>query len=382
MASVTEKALALSPPRPRPPAAETIAATARRRGLGPWRQFREMCALRFGPGKLAFHEYFSSGAFDPALSRSDKREFIGKAGSRDINQAASPAALGGARFALRDKVSYLATLRQLGLPAAEVLAVAHRERSFEHATVLRSVDGVAAFLRKDTQYPVLLTPCSGALGAVLVTGRSGEILRLGNGRAVDLTGFAREIFEDYPDGFVFQRAVTPHPDLVALAGAMPGNLRIVTLRTAAGIQPLYALWHIPSPRALSDAVWQNGSMVALVDLEAGRVRKCSIGTGLSAEWIKIHPLTGRALSGAPLPHVKSAMSLGVSTHGLYPEFGLLGFDVALGADGPVLLACYDNPSHELWQLAAGRGFRNAEMLSRLEAANARSAEMLATRRAL
>lgn len=381
MTATAEKALLVAPQNPSPPAAETMVAVARRYGLGPLRQMREMYGLHFGPGKLALHEYFSSGAYNPKLSMAQKREYVGKIGSYDLNVAASPFKLTGNRSFLRDKVMYSALLEQLGLPTTVTQAVVHSDRGFGSLPVLRSAKDVIDFLRGPARYPLFAKPCEGAaaIGSALITARGGDLLRLGNGRAVDLEGFAHEVVEDYPEGFIFQNAIEQHPHMTAMTGASVGTLRTVTIRDAQGIRPLYTVWKVPSPRAMSDNFWQRGSMVALVDDDTGRVKRCNIGTGLSAEWIKLHPVSGLGFEGFQIPHWDAVIETACKGHALFPEFGIVGWDIAVGPDGPILIECNDNPFHVLWQLAAGRGFRNARFMDQLAAANARSEELLKSR---
>lgn len=366
---------------PAPPAAETMVAVARKYGLGPFKQMREMYALRYGPGKLAFHEYFSSGAYNPKLALAQKQAFLGKSKSQEINLAASPFRLTGARAVLRDKVMFSALIDRLGFPTTRTQAVVHAERGLGDLPVLRNIEDVATFLREGARYPLFAKPCDGskATEPALIVARGGELLRLGNGRAVDLEGFAKTLVDDCPAGFIFQDAIEQHAYLAAMTGQTVGALRIVTIRDRTGVRPLYTFWKVPSPRAMSDSCLQSGSMVALVDDETGRVKRCKMGTGLSAEWIKTHPVSGLSFEGYEFPHWPALKKAVCDGHALFPEFGLLGWDVAVGPDGPVLIKCNANPDHVLWQLASGKGFLNKSLLSKLALANARSEEMLRER---
>lgn len=377
-ASMAGKALLAAPLNPTPPAVETMVAVAKKHGVGPVRQMREMAALRYGPGKLAPHEYYSAGAFDPSIAMEDKRAYVGKTGSYEINVAASPMKLTGARAFLRDKVMYTALLQQLDLPTTDTQAVVHAARGFGALPTLRNPADVVNFLCGPARYPLFAKPCEGAasVGSALIKERDGKVLRLGNGRQVDLEGFAAEVCEDYPEGFIFQSAIAQHPDMTNLIGPAVGTLRMVTLRDESGISPLYTVWKVPSPRAMSDNFWQAGSMVALVDDDTGRVSRCNIGTGLNANLLERHPVSDLPFDGFEIPHWAELNRVACEGHALFPEFGIVGWDIAISADGPVLIECNDNPFHVLWQLAAGKGMWCAEMAPRLRAAAAQSDAML------
>ncbi len=378
MIAASNKALLGAPMDPRPAAAETIVAVAKRFGVGPFKQMREMTALRWGPGKLASHEYFSTGAYDPNLSKAQKQAFVGKIGSYELNVAASPMKLTGTRAFLRDKVMYTSLLTQLGLTTTYTQAVVHTERQFGNIATLRTPAEVEAFLRGSATYPLFAKPCEGAasVGSALIEGQDGDVLRLGNGRCVDVAAFSHEIITDYPEGFILQSAVKQHEAMSAMTGASVGTLRVVTVRDENGISPLYTVWKVPSPTAMSDNFWQSGSMVALIDDDTGRVRQCNIGSGPAAQWLDHHPVSGLAFEGYQIPHWDKVMDVACRAHGLFPEFGIVGWDIAVGQDGPIIIECNDNPFHVLWQLAAGEGIRNDRFLPRLEAATKRSEDML------
>ncbi|WP_299375245.1 sugar-transfer associated ATP-grasp domain-containing protein [uncultured Tateyamaria sp.] len=375
---IATKGLLAAPQDPTPAAAETMVAIARQFGIGPLRQLREMMMLRWGPGKLASHEYVSTGAYAPDLTVAEKKTYVGKIGSYELNVAASPMALTGTRAFLRDKVMYTALLRQLGFATTDTQAVVHADRMFGDLPVLRSVDDVVAFLRDDAVYPLFAKPCEGAgsVGSALIEGREGDMLRLAKGQMIDLAAFATEIVDDYPEGFILQSAVQQHADMAAMTGAAVGTLRVVTTRDDTGIAPLYTVWKIPSPRAMSDNFWQSGSMVALIDDDSGQVRRCNIGSGPAAEWLDHHPVTQLPFAGHQIPHWDKVIDTATRAHGLFPEFGLVGWDIAVGPDGPVIIECNDNPFHVLWQLAAGQGIRNDRFMPRFDAAAARSEAIL------
>ncbi|MEP0506583.1 MAG: sugar-transfer associated ATP-grasp domain-containing protein [Paracoccaceae bacterium] len=378
MSAVAGKALLGAPMDPSPAASETIVAVARNHGVNPFRQLREMVSMRFGPGRLANHEYYSTGVFDPEISIEDKKRYVGKVGSFEINVAASPLKLTKTRAFVRDKVLYTSLLKQLDLPTTETQAVVHTTRMFGSLPVLRTVSDVEGFLRDTARYPLFVKPCegSGSVGSALLKSCEADVLSLGNGQQADLNGFAQEVVEDYPEGFIFQTALTQHPNLVQMAGEAVGTMRVVTTRDKNGIAPLYTVWKIPSPRAMSDNFWQSGSMVALIDEETGQVQKCNIGSGLNAKLLDKHPVSDMAFEGFQIPYWDQIQRIACEGHGLFPEFGIVGWDIAVGPDGPIIIECNDNPYHVLWQLAAGQGIKTPAFQEQLDAANLESQSIL------
>lgn len=379
-AAMPNKALLAAPKDPDAPASATMVAVARKYGISPFRQMKEMFWLRFGPGKIALAEYYANGLYEPDLPADDKREYVGRIGSWELNDRMSPAPLTETRAFVREKVMYTALLQRLGLPTTETQAVAVDGRSFGDIPALRSPQEARDFLLTRAEFPVFGKPCEGyaSVGSVLLTGIEGDEVVMGNDRRAPLEAFCREMFEDYPEGFILQKALEQHPDMTRVIGRSVGTLRMVTVRDEVWPRMLYTVWKVPSPDAMSDNFWQAGSMVARVDDE-GRVGLCRRGTGLDGHWIEEHPVTGERFDSVSIPHWAEARRVACEAHALFPEFGIIGWDMAITPDGPVIVEANDNPFHVLWQLANGRGIRNADFMPAFDAAAARSQAILSAR---
>lgn len=358
-ATFENKALLAAPKDAQAPASATMVEVARKYGISPIKQMREMLALNFGPGTISLPEYITLGLFDPEIPMADKKTYVGIRSSQKVNRDMSPADLVGSRFFLEDKVMYTALLRQLGIPTTQTQAVASPDRLFGAIPALRDPAAVQRFLREDARFPVFAKPCSGfgSHGSASLHGLDGDELILGNGRKVDLEAFSHEIFRDYPDGFVFQTALQQHQTLSNVAGPAVGTLRVVTVRDSPDPQVLYTVWKMPAPDAMSDNYWQDGSIVAAVD-EGGRLGRCHTGSGLTSRWIDRHPVSGAEFAGLQIPHWDEIQKMARDGHALFPEFGIVGWDIAVTPDGPTVIECNDIPYHGLYQLAFGRGFCN------------------------
>lgn len=366
------KALLAAPAKCAAPSSQLILKVARQYGMSPIRQCREIMSLNFGRGKLASHEYYSSGCFNPDLTPCQKSEYVGEQGSYNLNTRLSPKRQTPSRGFINDKVLYCALLESLGLRTTETQAVVLRKRSYGNIPALRTIKDVKKFFFDTAIYPIFGKPVEGSksVGTALIKGidRDAELLLLANGRKVDVTSFASEVVEDFESGFIFQSAVTQHPDMHRITGDAIGTLRVITIRGENGVQTLYSLWKIPSPKAMSDNFWQAGSMVAEVDTSTGKVVKCKRGSGMDAEWIAAHPENGEALTGFQVPHWEATKALAIEGHELFPEFGIFGWDIAMTIDGPLIIECNANPFHSLYQLATGRGILNDDFKPYFDAA--------------
>lgn len=383
MTATDTKALVTPPKKAKATEAPVIVDIARKFGVSPIRQLKEMVLLNRGPGKLASTEYYSAGLYDPAIPMEQKREYVGVDGSYNLNVMMSPTHLTGARFFVQDKVVYTALLNELGFRATRTQAVAQADRLFGSIRALATQDEIKTYLKTQADYPVFAKPArgTGSFGSALLSGVEGDHLVLGNGRKIDLDEFCAEILQDYPDGFLFQTALVQHPAMSAVAGDAIGTVRVVTVRDSVMPRMLYALWKIPSPTAMSDNFWQDGSMVASINGD-GSLGRCRIGTGLNARLIDEHPVSGARFAEFKVPFFDDIPDIASRAHALFPDFGVIGWDIAITPEGPTIIEANDNPFHALYQLAFGRGIRNPDFMPSFEKAAEISNQMYARKKEL
>lgn len=381
MEQIAPKVLLAAPTAPIPPTPQLIVEVARSHGVSPLRQMREIWSLRRGGTQIKLNEYYEFGVFDADMPRERKKTFVGVRGNKKLNLQLSPMKITAIRSFTNDKVMYTALLDRLGVATTHTQAVVHPDRAFGNIPALRSVEEIVEFLTAHAVYPIFGKPCNGSrsVGSALIVSCSEGMLQLGNGREADVVGFAHELIEDYPDGFIFQTAIRQHQKLTDIAGPAIGTLRVVTLRDENGPKVLYTLWKIPSPSAMSDNFWQAGSMLAHVDDENGVVTRCRRGTGLAAEWIDTHPITNAHITGAQIPLWDQVKQLAMDTHMLFPEFGVFGWDIAMTDNGPLVVEANDNPYHTLYQLASGDGVMNDDFMPQFNAAIECSAKIVQCR---
>ncbi|MGV6850372.1 MAG: sugar-transfer associated ATP-grasp domain-containing protein [Marinibacterium sp.] len=369
----------LEPPKfPGAPKAEKIVAVARKYNVSPFRQLKEWTALAFGPCRLPNNEYYNQCLYLPSLSMREKKQFVGVKGSWKLNTAVSPKALTGVQGFVANKFMYTSLIRQLGFRTTETQAVVSNMRRFGTTPCLDTPTKLRRFLLEDARYPLFGKPqsYSGSFGSALIDRIDGEEIVLGNGLRMGLDAFCDEIVQEYGEGYLLQSAIRQHPDLSDIIGRAIGTIRLVTIREEIMPRVFYALWKIPAPRAMSDNFWQDGSMIAQIDHQTGMVGETWIGSGLDARTIETHPVSGKAFAGTQLPDWEEACEMARQAHALFPEFGVIGWDVSFSEDGPLLIECNDNPFHSLYQNAYRRGIWNDDFRPVLERTIALSKKLL------
>lgn len=329
-------------------------------GRGGVRQTLEQLLLRLGPRGLTRHECRAYQLECPVKSFSEKRAFAGETGLFALNAALAPPANSPALACLSDGFYTAQLLGGLGLPVAHTQAFFCALRKAGKVPVLRDAAQLEAFLRNDALYPVFCKPLAERDGkaTLRIECIDGHTLSLGNGETRHVSLFADEIQARHSNGYLVQTAIDAHPQMVKVAGRAIGALRIVTVRNDESVEPIYALWHLPAPNAMSDCPENVGAGLADIALETGAVGHSQSTTCDGGTAIEAHPVTNSALKGFVLPFWSEAARLAADVHGVFPDLGICATDIAISPGGPVILGCDARPAHGLYQRASGRGIWN------------------------
>ncbi|HEU4630185.1 MAG TPA: sugar-transfer associated ATP-grasp domain-containing protein [Gemmatimonadaceae bacterium] len=255
------------------------------------------------------------------------------------------------RSLLSDKMRTLAWCAEHGLPTAGALVTVQ-----DGEVVNGSADGWP-----DTDLFSKLTRAYGGTGARRWTRvASGQWLASeGDGGPVDRDGLLAALRQqscETGQPVLLQRALENHPDVAALTNGALATVRVVTLRALSGAISLFsATYRMPTGGAVIDA-FSHGGMAAPVDTETGQLGPAGTlrmaATGVAAD---THPDTGARITGVRLPDWDAVVALVLRAHAVVPGLvPLIGWDVALTADGPVLIEGNVPPSSALMQVPRRR----------------------------
>ncbi len=364
--------------------ADLVKMAAARGKIGASRIFREMIRLGMRRNGVSQHEYFDCQLYRDDLSIEEKKQFLGEMGSYRLNLKLSPPGLTRMRGFLNDKIAHTALWQRWGIATTETQAVFTPDRWLGPIRVLRDRNAILDFLMQDAVFPIFGKPVTGqqALGSVCIDAVDAPAgtARLADGRSISISDLADEILRDFPEGYMFQSAVKQHPEVSKIAGRALSCVRFVTVIQDRAPEVLYASWKIASPSAMADNFWQEGSMLSRVDPDSGVVQNCVRGKGPEAQQIETHPVSGARIVGYQLPDWQAARQLVLDAHAIFPVNGCLGWDVGIGAQGPVLIECNDNPGAEFYQLVSGRGIMNDDVRPILDRVIARNRKILMDKR--
>lgn len=335
-------------------------------GPGPWRQVLDLARIANRRTGIAPAEYYAMGMWRPDRRAELLREFVPRRHYRRFAFDLLVPELGPALDVIADKLAAAAAIGAKGVETTRTLAAfgPPPPDGADGIAHLSDAGGVAAFLADPARYPLFGKPrfesrAYGAVGlAELLPG--GDDLRLTNGVTVRRQHVADEIARDWSAGYLLQAlerpaaALRPH-----MANAM-GTLRIVTIRTARGIEPFYAIMRMPSATAMHDGASSSDTANALLDTDSGEVLAVRYSNRAylpsMTHWIdRQTPFLGKLV-----PHYRDAVAAVTRAHDAFPAHGLLGWDVFSTERGALVNEVNAKPFH-VYQRAADRGLMNPDL---------------------
>lgn len=164
-------------------------------------------------------------------------------------------------------------------------------------------------------------------------------------------------------GLIVQEFIRPHRNLKSIMnGPGLGTIRFMSLRSPDGdVRVPWAVLKLPLHGSITDnfSSGKSGNLIAAIDVESGRLLR-AIGknpaSGLLEE-VTEHPETHSVLAGHALPAWRDTHEQVLSAAAAFEEFPSLGWDVAIGENGPVFIEINAYWCCELIQIAYGRGIK-------------------------
>lgn len=150
---------------------------------------------------------------------------------------------------------------------------------------------------------------------------------------------------------VLEGELRQHEAMTRLYPHAVNTLRIVTL--LAGEEPghyvphcVYAVVKAGAGGKFVDNL-ENGGLFCPVDPETGAIT--GVGHTAALTTLERHPDTGVELMGYKIPYVREAIALCKQAALEEPAMRFVGWDVAITAQGPVIVEGNDYPGYDFWQ---------------------------------
>lgn len=158
---------------------------------------------------------------------------------------------------------------------------------------------------------------------------------------------------------IVQPRLNPHHELAEITtGALP-TTRIVTCLDEHGEpEAVAAMFRSSIGRNVTVDNMHAGGMGTLVDIHTGKLGRASnIGADARLGWFSAHPDTGARIEGRTLPCWDEAKALAVEAHRHFSDRVVVGWDIAILEDGPILVEGNGNPDLDILQRFMPMGFR-------------------------
>lgn len=272
-----------------------------------------------------------------------------------------------ARTRVFDKTRFAEILAAAGLPGVPTLAVVDRDGTARDPHGRRlSFAQLLERLTTDESRELFVKPVFGVNGAGVLRAFADPARGLAIGeREVDEAGFFDALFgPERPrfDSYLVQPAIRQHRILDEINPSAVNTVRIDSFAMNGEVATNGAVLRIGSGHTCTDN-WSTGGMIVAIDMETGELgdtakTKASFGRRV----LERHPVTGFPFRGVKVPHWGRVKALVRSGGEVLRPLVYLGWDIAIGKSGPVIIEA-NHPS-DVYLLQEGVGGLRSTRLGR------------------
>lgn len=156
---------------------------------------------------------------------------------------------------------------------------------------------------------------------------------------------------------IVQPRVTNHRDMRVLSNGALCTMRLLTCldeRRAPEIVGAVCRMAVGDNRTVDNL--HAGGIASRIDLASGELSKAT-DLGLSARtgWLDVHPDTRAIITGRTVPQWDAVRALALAAHAASRDHILVGWDIALLADGPCLVEGNGGPDVDIMQRHSRKG---------------------------
>ena len=149
---------------------------------------------------------------------------------------------------------------------------------------------------------------------------------------------------------LLEECVVQHRDLMALHPCSVNTCRVITFTHGGRTKVVAAYLRIGNGRYVDN--FNNGGMVVPIEEDSGEIIYPALDK--SGRLYDVHPLTGVAIKGFRIPLWDEVIALCEQAGQVVPQVGIVGWDVCVTDNGPLLIEGNDYPGHDIYQLPPHR----------------------------
>jgi hypothetical protein len=312
--------------------------------------------------KLACEEYYFWDFHTDRFSWDEKKSFITR---RQLETV--PGLVNDPAYSILtdDKLVFKRYFANAGLPVPELIGVFDPCAGFiEGGGRLRTKDDLKEWIREtECDHPVF-KPVRGlqGLGTLVFEKRDPvhrDLLRHVNGEPYDadrLYHHLTHVEVSRSPSYLIERRIQQHPALSIFNPSTAHTVRIMTLGHADGeVEIMGAVLRLGVGDQGVDNMHAGGICVAIHDLERGRLGHGMLEVDKEMRYATTHPDSNIEFVGHEIPFWRETRALAIQAARHLPCTPWVGWDIGVGADGPILLE-----GNEIWggvgvQKVSGRG---------------------------
>jgi hypothetical protein len=245
---------------------------------------------------------------------------------------------------LKDKMEFARHCQAHGVRSAPVLMLFHDGERVAAPDLLDRLPEADLFVKP--------TLGKGGGGSELWRYAGGGRYRNTHGETADessLIGRVADLSRNEP--FFIQLAMKNHRDLLELSAGALCTVRMLSCRNEAGdFEVTDAAFRMSVSPASPVDNFHAGGIAAAVDVATGRLGQATdLGKGPDFKWHDLHPLTGARIAGRRLPMWRETVALAQRAHRVFPDYVLVGWDIAVLEDGPCVIEGNRGPDVDIHQ---------------------------------
>lgn len=201
------------------------------------------------------------------------------------------------------------------------------------------INDLVKFLNKNEE--IIVKPIDGLGGANVTKLKSKNI------KNIDL--FYNEMVKN---NYLVEELVKQHKSLAEFSPSSVNTIRIMTSNINNNPQVVFAALRVGNGKNHVDNFHQGG-MASLVNVETGILTSEAVDKDL--HHYKYHPLSKKAFKGYKIPYFDEAKELVLKASKVVPEIKVVGWDVAITPDGPVIIEGNRRAGFDIVQVVSGVG---------------------------
>lgn len=143
--------------------------------------------------------------------------------------------------------------------------------------------------------------------------------------------------------YLAQTMIRQHPLMSGLHPSSINTIRLITVRGLKDgkIQPFPSILRIGTGNSIVDNTSQGGLAVG-IDLKTGRLKQYGFYKPQFGLKVNCHPDSGIQFDQFVIPYFKEAIKQAVYFHSMLPGMHSVGWDIAIGKNGPIFIEGNDN----------------------------------------